>query len=317
MDQLILVLIIFFAVVVFTEFVIFICFRICFHRTGSSPVKIKIPDTYAPLIERATKLFDRTEKQDVYVTAFDGIKLHGVFIKGTRDGFTTEILFHGYRSSAYDFAGGFEFYKSLGINLLFVDQRAHGKSDGKYITFGIHESRDVLSWVNYVSDHIGGSIYLGGISMGASTVMMSAGRGLPDCVKGIIADCGYSSPKEIITYVLCKKYHLPKFFAKLIIKNFNLFARLFGKFDINEMTAPLALHKCDLPVLITHGTEDRLVPPVMSEINAESCKCPHKLIKVQGARHGFAYPVDPDTCYGAIIEMFPSIIGTGTPFIPH
>ncbi len=77
-------------------------------------------------------------------------------------------------------------YHDLGFNLLLVDQRAQNGSAGRYITFGVRESRDVRPWVELHNREFGPEpVFLGGVSMGATTVLMAAGGPLPENVRGL------------------------------------------------------------------------------------------------------------------------------------
>lgn len=139
--------------------------------------------------------------ENVFITSFDGLRLHAKFYAAPDPKAPVQIMFHGYKSAAErDFCGGLREGIDGGFNVLLVDQRAHGESEGKYLTFGVNERFDCLSWANYATERFGRDvkIYLYGISMGAATVLMASALPLPDSVSGIVADCGYTSPKDII-----------------------------------------------------------------------------------------------------------------------
>lgn len=122
-----------------------------------------------------------TPYEAVTIRSHDGLKLRGKFYEG-RSGAPLLLFFHGYRSTAErDGSGGFSLCREKGWNAMMVDQRAHGESQGKTITFGTKERYDVLDWVNWAVRRFGEDqeIYLVGVSMGAATVLMAAGLGLP------------------------------------------------------------------------------------------------------------------------------------------
>jgi len=234
--------------------------------------------------------------EEVFIASHDGLKLCGRFMNNGAK--RTLILFHGYRSRAFrDFSCVGEYYKGLGFNLLFVDQRAHGKSEGKYITFGVKERLDCVKWAEYVDERVGGEIFLDGISMGASTVLMASGEKLPESVKGIIADCGFTSPGEIMLKVMevdlkvkCRPlFHL---IAQVV--------RLRAGFGIYECSTIDALKKNRLPVLFIHGTEDKFVPCDMTRRAYEACTAEKMLVLVEGAGHGASYLEDEARCKAAL-----------------
>ncbi len=190
-------------------------YRIAFYspKKGRDKISTLASHKYGPYRKEINRLFCQLSDrpyEEVSIVSFDGLTLFGRYYH-VKDGAPLDIGFHGYRSSALtDFAGGSELSFSMGHNLLLVDERAHGRSEGRTITFGIQERWDADSWVRYAVERFGADteIILYGISMGAATVLMAAGLDLPENVKGIIADCPYSSPRDIIRKV-AKDMHMP------------------------------------------------------------------------------------------------------------
>lgn len=230
--------------------------------------------------------------EDVFITSFDGLRLHAKFYAASERKAPVQIMFHGYKSSAErDFCGGLREGIDGGFNVLLVDQRAHGESEGKYLTFGVNERFDCLSWASYAAERFGNDvkIYLYGISMGAATVLMASALPLPKSVSGIVADCGYTSPKAIICSVL-RDHHVP---AAPVYAVAHLGARLFCGFDLDSASAPDALRRSHIPVLFIHGDDDRFVPCRMSRENFEASAAEHKkLLIVHNAGHGLSYMLD-------------------------
>jgi fermentation-respiration switch protein FrsA (DUF1100 family) len=183
-----------------------------------------------------------------------------------------------------------------------VDQRCAGGSEGRTITFGINEHRDARVWLDFMLRRFGPEvkIILTGLSMGAATVMMAAGTDLPPQVVGVLADCGYSSAKEIIGLAI-KQMGLP---VKLSYPFARLGARIFGGFDPEETSPVEALKKAKVPVIFFHGEADSLVPCHMSRTCYEACASRKKLVTVPGAEHGLSYPTDPETYLAALREFF-------------
>ncbi|MDD5901806.1 MAG: alpha/beta hydrolase [Oscillospiraceae bacterium] len=194
-----------------------------------------------------------------------------------------------------------------GFNVLLVDQLAHGKSEGKCLTFGVMERYDCLSWVSYAIERFGenAKILLNGMSMGAATVLMAGGLPLPDNVVGIVADCGYSSPSAIVKKVM-RDYHLPPYPLYWLVR---LGGKIFGGFDLEAASASEALEKCKIPVLLIHGDDDRFVPCGMGRENYEHCASENKkLLIVPGAGHGISYMVDINAYMTALTEFLSSVL---------
>ena len=236
----------------------------------------------------------------VEITAPDGTKLCGRYYH-VRDEAPLQIQFHGYRGTAYrDFCGGNKLAREKGHNTLVIDQRAHGKSGGTAITFGIRERQDCLAWIDYALKRFGKDvqILLSGVSMGAATVLMACEYPLPKNIKGVIADSPFSSPEAIIRKV-CKEMGYP---PKLALPFLRLGARLFGGFKLDG-SAVEAVKKANVPILLIHGEADLFVPCEMSrEIYAAN---PEKitLVTFADAGHGISfigYPQD----YAQTVDRF-------------
>ena len=286
---------------------------VCFYLAFYMPEKGKLPkaefelpvgkiyEPYAQDMIRWMKEMRAMPCREMEITSFDGLTLKGRFYEYSPDA-PIELMFHGYRGTAErDLCGGVQRCFRLGHSAMIVDQRAASKSQGNVITFGVREHRDCLGWIGKLQDELGSHrrIILCGISMGATTVLMAAGQKLPECVVGVLADCGFSSAREIICKVL-RQIHLP---AKLFYPLIRLGARLYGGFDPEEADATAAMKNCKLPVLFFHGTDDDYVPWQMSRTNYDACGAMKKLVLVDGAGHGLAYLLDPPGYLAAVREF--------------
>ncbi len=283
----------------------FYAYRIAFFSSKKN--RDQLPSTsshvYDPYRADMKRIFEQLQNhpfETVTVRSRDGLLLSGRYYH-TKDGAPLDIGFHGYRSSPFtDFSGGSELSFSMGHNVLLVDQRAHGSSGGRTIAFGIQERYDVQSWVDFALERFGKDtkIILYGISMGATTVLMASELELPENVKGIIADCPYSSALDIILHVGRKTP-----FPRWLIRPFAILgAKLFGGFDIRETTAAQAVEEAQVPILIIHGEADSFVPCQMSDIVSHN---PEKIqrVTVPGAEHGISYLVDTAR-YRQVVEAF-------------
>ena len=306
---------IFLALVVLVLLIAFICFYMAFFVPKHGPIgpdEYPIPDgkIYEPFRDRMVMWIKETRKlphEDFYITSFDGLKLHGRYYE-CAPGAPIELMFHGYRGNAErDLCGGVQRCFNIGRSALVVDQRASGESQGRVITFGIKEHRDCHAWVDFMVDHFGPDvkIILTGISMGASTVLMAAGKPLPPQVKGVLADCGFTTAKEIIYHVL-RQIKLP---PKLVYPFVRLGARLFGGFDLESDSALERVKTVTLPTIFFHGDTDNFVPCRMSRENFEACTSRKELVIIPGAGHGLAYPVDKFGYLEALDKFFGPELG--------
>lgn len=256
---------------------------------------------YYKCIVASNEWLKEHQAQDVYVQSKDGLRLHGYWIPAENPRGTV-LLVHGYRSTMLvDFGLAFAFYHALGMNVLVPEHRCHGKSEGKYITFGVKESEDITQWISYHNDHFGmQQIFLSGMSMGASTVLYLADQSLPANVKCIIADCGFTSPWEILGEVFRSVTHFP---AAASLWATDLFARVFAGFSLKEKDTRKALAKAKLPVLMIHGSADDFVPCRMTLEGFDACTKDKELLIVQGAGHGVSFLVDKQSYTTKVIAF--------------
>lgn len=243
-----------------------------------------------------------TEHEDVSIISFDGLKLMG-HLYLCDDPKRTIIMFHGFRSSwLRDFGFAARECYEAGCNLLIIEQRAHGKSEGEHITYGIFERFDCLEWARYAAERFSNMpIYLDGISMGASTVLMASSLRLPKAVKGIIADCGYTTPKAIISEVFRQHSSVP---PEMIVPLVSLYSKLAGGFSFDDYSTLDAMKVNTRPVFFAHGDADTFVPMEMTLQNYQACIAPKRLFIAHGATHGLSYLVEHDAYKKELLEFF-------------
>ena len=273
------------------------------NRDRDQVVKPQDPqyDPYRPEMRRIYRQLQERPCEFVTIQSRDGLTLSGRYYH-VKDGAPLDLCFHGYRSHAFtDFSGGAELSLAMEHNLLLVDQRAHGKSEGRTIGFGILERLDVPCWVDYAVQRFGHDvqILLYGVSMGGATVLMASDLEFPENVKGIVADCPFVKPLDIILFV-----GEGTAFPQWLIKPFAVLgARIYGGFDLLETDAVQAVRRTRLPVLIIHGEADRYVPCAMS---GEAEQANPQLVTrhtFPEAAHGISYLVDTPR-YHDIVKAF-------------
>ena len=288
----------------------YLCFRMAFYSPNRPTVPsdaIDIPEgaayeEFRQDMEKWARDLRAMPHEEMSITSFDGLTLQGKFYEYAPNA-PIELMFHGYRGTAErDLSGGVERCFKLGRSALLVDQRGCSDSEGNVISFGINEHRDCLAWLDFAIQRFGKDvkIILTGISMGASTVLMVSDKALPPNVLGILADCGFSSAKDIIKKVI-RQMGLPADVGYPFVK---LGAKLFGHFDLEARSAVEAVKNATVPVIFFHGDGDDYVPCEMSRINYEACTSKKKLVIIPRAGHGLSYPVAPDVYLNALREFF-------------
>ena len=261
------------------------------------------------LAERKAFILEKPH-ENVSQTSFDGLKLEASYYpaaEGSR-GNKVVICFHGYTSQRMkDFIGLSNYYYKNGYAMLHPDARAHGESEGKYIGFGCLDRKDALGWIQWIIEKHGEDveILLHGISMGGATVLMTGGLPLPTQVKGIISDCGFTSPREVFTYVLKSMYHLPAF---PIIQGANLLNKKLAGYGTDECNAKREVAKAQGPMRFIHGSGDTFVPCSMCHELYDACKAPKTKVIIEGAAHAESYFKDMETYEKALNDFTESVL---------
>lgn len=277
-------------------------FKIAFMRSDIRLISFESGPLakYKDVFAKSLEYLDSLKSERLYTKSFDNLKLAASYYNNNSD--TTILLFHGYRSDGrFDFACAVKFYIELGLNVLVVDQRANGESEGRLITFGIKERRDAITWTNFINQkYAPRNIFLSGVSMGATTVMMAANLQLPQNVKGIIADCGFTAAPDIIKKVARQAF---KINASPILPVLNVMCKLFGNFSLYETTTVKALKESDIPIFFIHGKKDGFVPCEMTEESYKAAAAEKYICLVDDADHGISFLVDTDNIQKQITEF--------------
>lgn len=223
--------------------------------------------------------------QDCYIQSVDGLRLHAYYLPAD-DAKRFVLLSHGYKGSGFgDFANTARFLHENQCNLLIIDQRCCGASEGKYITFGAKEQYDVQKWSYYIAHRNPNKlpIYLYGESMGAAAVLMASGHKLPREVVGLVADCGFRSMKAQLQEIASNWFHVHR--VKLLLFRVDLFCWILGGFRMKDADTTRALQTNKRPVLFFHGGKDTYVDPRNTRYNYSICRAPKEFVFISEARH--------------------------------
>lgn len=240
--------------------------------------------------------------EDVSIDSQDGIELAGTIYRQENQSHQWVIIAHGYQSDAMGALDVAPHFFEAGYNILSIDFRAHGESEGDYIGMGYLDSPDLITWTDFLIDLDSESeIIYHGTSMGAATVLMAASHDLPGNVKAIIADCGYSGIWEIFASELEKRFGLPSF---PVLDMGRIVANFQAGYDIKDGDVISAAGNIEMPTLIIHGESDDFVPVEMGyEIYDALSTDDKELLIIEDAGHGYARYHDPSTYYGTIFDF--------------
>ncbi len=241
-------------------------------------------------LERSAKALHTRPHRRITIKGRDGAVLVGHYFPSPHPK-RLVLGMHGWRSSWYsDFGMIAPFLLEEDCSLLLPEQRGQGASGGAYMGLGVLERHDCVRWAHYLAQedpHL--PLYLAGISMGAATVLMSAELTLPGSVRGIVADCGFTSPRDICRHVVNSNLHLSYTLRSAAADRM---CKRKNQAGLNGCSAPSALAKSKIPVLFIHGTDDSFVPVRMTFENYKACAGPKYMHIVPGADHGMSYYKD-------------------------
>ena len=240
---------------------------------------------------------------DVYITTSNNgkLKLHAYEIINEKNTDIWSIVIHGYCSQGKDMTYYAKQYYNKGYNVLILDLRGHGKSEGDYIGMGWHDRLDIIDWTNYlINKNPNSKIILHGVSMGAATAMMATGENLPNNIKVAIEDCGYSSIWDEFKMQLKVLFNLPEF---PVLNAASAVCKIRAGYMLEEGSAVEQVRKSKTPTLFIHGDLDSFVPFEMLDIVYQAASCEKEKLVIKGAAHAEASSVNPNLYWETIDEF--------------
>jgi uncharacterized protein len=261
------------------------------HGGGESVTAAKLlsEEEEQEKLEEITAWTEKQKFEMVEIISEDGLKLKARFLKNDQPSGKAVILAHGYKGHSEQMPGITKFYYEQGYDILKPDARGHGLSEGDYIGYGWHDRKDYVQWSEFLAEKAGADdIFLHGFSMGAATVLMASGEKLPEQVKGIIADSGYTTVLEELSHQLKYLYNLPAF---PVMQVTSVITNLRAGYTFAEASAIDSVAKNKLPLLIIHGDQDALVPTEMGNRIFDTANSDKELWIVPGAGHTEAYTI--------------------------
>ncbi|MBQ9205783.1 MAG: alpha/beta hydrolase [Treponema sp.] len=293
--------------VIFISVVFFALFKPNFMRGNGKPTHMDEKHFLTKENEEKNKVdtewFYAQNPEEITVESFDGLKLVAYNLPA-ENAKGTWLLIHGHQSAPLrEYAGLAKFFHELGYNVVLPYQRAHGKSEGTYITFGVKERYDIRDWLLKINEIYGDTLplYMEGISMGCATVLMSLSFDLPANLQSVVADCGYTSPYDIMWKVAKKDKNVP--LPRLVLGVGNKMAHILADFDFEEYDTFKGLRYNKVPVMFVHGTEDTFVPIEMTIANYQYCTSEKFLYLIEKAPHAISYFIDEEGYHKNLIEF--------------
>lgn len=233
---------------------------------------------------------------DIFLINQKGYQLHAFHLAQKSHFWVIDV--HGYMGNAMDMIHSANHFFKTGYQVVMPDLRGHGQSDGKQIGMGYWDSDDLAEWINYIiSMDQDCRIVLYGVSMGASSVLMTTGLPLPMQVRAAVEDCGYTSAWEEFTYQLKRLFKLPPFPMLYLA---DCYVRLFSHYRLKDADVMKRVSVSNIPTLFIHGNQDSFVPTAMVYQLYQCASCEKELLIIEGADHGHCRKIDPDRYWNHI-----------------
>ncbi|MCH3967716.1 MAG: alpha/beta fold hydrolase [Atopobiaceae bacterium] len=249
---------------------------------------------------------DLPEPEEVSTTSDDGCRLVGHVMAVNPDSRRWVLIAHGYNGVWNEGMLYARHYAEHGFNLLFVEMRAHGKSEGELIGMGLPDRRDLVAWAQWLVAQEGDDVQVvfHGHSMGGASVCLANGeQDLPSQVKAVVSDCGYSDLWNVLIGIMAPATRVP--IHPLVDLMRVALRSLPGGYDIADVSPERALAQAKAPTLIIHGDCDTFVPPYMAKRLGDACGgaaagAGHEVLMVRHAGHCQSSFADPQTYFSHI-----------------
>lgn len=260
--------------------------------------------TFAQIIIGVENIDKNTElsKNEVSIYSYDGLKLVAEKRVQSEHSNRWVIFVHSYRTSKEAFKNYTDVYFEKGYNVLSPDNRAHGKSDGKYIGMGYIDRKDLSKWIDYVIENDNeAEIVLHGVSMGAATILMLSGNeGFKPNIKSVVCDCSYASVESYLTYKLKSGFGIPKYPA---IPLTDIGFRILGGYSLYDASVINNIENCTVPTFIIHGDKDQSVPVDDGYKIYNNLKCQKELFIAEGAKHGASMYINRELYWQNVFDF--------------
>ncbi|WPC24662.1 alpha/beta hydrolase [Brachyspira hyodysenteriae] len=232
-------------------------------------------------IKEQRRIWFESSQKDVYTTSSDNLKLHAHLINNNSNVYV--IIVHPYEARGSYMKYFIEKFYNMGFNILAIDLRTHGESEGKIYSLGYLERLDVLAWIKYINDNYDNSqIILYGISMGANAVMMCCNEDGTNNVKTIIEDAGFTNAYEQLKRRLDMAY---KFSFLPIVEATSLIAKIRLGFSFKDIDVKKRVSMSKIPILFIHGDKDELVDYNMVNKLYDACSSEKEKLIIKDGHH--------------------------------
>ena len=166
--------------------------------------------------------------------------------------------------------------RGTGANILLIDNRAHGHSEGHRTALGFREYRDVIRWAELLHDHFGNeAVVLYGLCIGCETCLFAAtSEEAPDYIRGIITDGMFGRFSDSFKLHITERKHkaFPVLYEVMFLEWLFTGAKALTNGPFKRIL------KMRRPILFLHSREDQYSEPEVTEKMYADCPSPGKRI---------------------------------------
>ena len=165
-------------------------------------------------------------------------------------------------------------YRKAGYNILVIDNRSHGYSDGVVCSLGYREYRDIFAWSRLLVENLGNkAVFLHGICIGSSVALFACtSADCPDYIEGMCGDGMYTCFAESFRNHMLEDEH-PKLVAKSFVY---LYMRIFSCANVVTDGPLWRVDKMKKPMLFLHSCQDVYSTPDQAQKLFDKCTSPRK-----------------------------------------
>ncbi len=250
------------------------------------------------------QLLEKYNKKEMEIISKFGYKLYGWFFE-CENSLKTVVICHGITCNVISSLKYMELFRKRGYNVLLYDHRNHGRSGGKYTTFGHYEKHDLKSWVDWIYEQYGNTAKVGTLGESLGAIVALQNTAIDDRLSFCVADCAASDLNSLLKYRLKVEYHLPAF-PLLHVSSF--FSWLITGMSYYKVSPIQAVKAVNTPIFFVHGAEDTYIPAKMSKEMYEIKKGPKKLYIANGAGHAKSLITDSAE-YERQLDDFLNMVG--------